>query len=301
MLANLPRLIRWADVVHLTAAYSFPTMPTLLACRFARKPLVWSPRGAFQATHEWTGARRRTLKQIWERICSTLLSRKIFVLHVTSAQEQVASVARLQGADARIIRNGVELPAALLQRDWKPQGRFRLLYIGRLDPKKGIENLLRAIALLDDRTVTLEICGTGERSYGERLLSLAVDLGINGRVEFQGHVDGPDKAAAFARADLCVAPSYSENFCMVIAESLAHGVPVIASTGTPWREVFERGCGEWLDNSPASLAEGIKRMRIRPIEEMGRRGRSWMQQEFSWDAVAREMHQLYLSLLQERR
>lgn len=296
MLAKLLPLTRWADVVHLTATYSYPTIPTLLACRILGKPVVWSPRGALLASHEWEGARRRGLKRAWERACSLILRRTRSALHVTSIKEKDASLARITVGEVKVIRNGVEVPGELMSRTWMPDGALRLLFLGRLDPTKGIENLLHGLALLDDRTVTLDVCGTGKSDYVARLTSMIAALGIASRVRFRGHVDSQDKSTAFATADLCVAPSHSENFCMVVAESLAHGVPVIASTGTPWPRLAERGCGEWIENSPESLAAGIRRVRTAPLEEMGRRGRAWMKEEFDWDAIAREMHQLYRSL-----
>ncbi|MGH7887676.1 MAG: glycosyltransferase, partial [Candidatus Binatia bacterium] len=51
LLGRLGESVCWADVVHLTAVYSFPTMPTLLACKLFGKPLIWSPRGALQRWH----------------------------------------------------------------------------------------------------------------------------------------------------------------------------------------------------------------------------------------------------------
>ena len=68
LVRKLPELVRCADVVHLTATYSFPTIPTLLLCLIFNKPLVWSPRGAIQDAHEWEGSRRRRLKRVWERV-----------------------------------------------------------------------------------------------------------------------------------------------------------------------------------------------------------------------------------------
>lgn len=301
MLRQLFPLMRWADVVHLTATYSFPTIPTLFACKALQKPLVWSPRGALLATHEWQGARNRHLKRIWERVCGFMLRRTFSVLHVTSSEEKAASLARVPVRGAKVIRNGVEVPARLNARTWTPEGRLRLLFLGRLDPKKGIENLLEAVAMLGDPSVTLEVCGAGDPAYSAHLTRLVSALGISNGVRFSGHVDGEEKAAAFARADLCVAPSHSENFCMVVAESLAHGVPVIASTGTPWSKVVERECGEWIPNTPESLAQGIRRTRGRELERMGNRGRAWMQEQFSWDAVAKEMQNLYSDLIHETR
>jgi glycosyltransferase involved in cell wall biosynthesis len=72
---------------------------------------------------------------------------------------------------------------------------------------------------------------------------------------------------------------------------------VIASTGTPWARLAERGCGRWVDNSPESLARAIAEMRKERLAEMGSRGRKWMQEEFGWDAVAREMRELYRALI----
>jgi glycosyltransferase involved in cell wall biosynthesis len=84
---------------------------------------------------------------------------------------------------------------------------------------------------------------------------------------------------------------------MVVAEALAHGVPVIASKGTPWSGVEAHGCGLWVENDPAALAAAIERMSRMPLGEMGERGHRWMEEEFTWETVAREMLRLYGKLL----
>ena len=296
LLSRLLGLVRWADVIHLTAAYSFSTLPTLLVCRLLGKPVVWSPRGALLATHEWQGARRRSLKLVWDQLCNAIVTGGRCVLHVTSEQERMASLARIPHVSARVIRNGVDFPIVLPQREWCPGGRMRLIFIGRLDPQKGIENLLNALGLLRGEELSLEICGTGEATYVQELKALVKQLRLDKRVEFVGHVNAENRFAAFMRADLCVTPSHKENFAMVVAEALAHGVPVIASTGTPWRGVIERGCGAWVDNSPETLASAIHGMRYRPLAEFGQRGRCWMGSDFSWEVVAEEMYELYKSI-----
>ena len=87
---------------------------------------------------------------------------------------------------------------------------------------------------------------------------------------------------------------------MVVAEALAHSVPVIASKGTPWQRVEKMGCGLWVGNDPNSLARAIRQMSAMPLREMGQRGRQWMQDEFSWDRVARDMAELYRNLIARR-
>lgn len=298
LLRRLPGLLRGAELVHLTATYSFPTLPTLLLCRLFGKPLVWSPRGAIQDAHEWEGARRRRLKRWWERLCNALLRPGKAVAHTTSERERTATQLRLRRVQAVVVPNGVQIPAIEPAREWLPQGRLRLMYLGRLSPKKGVENLLEAIGLLQRADVELTIYGTGDADYVARLNALAARQShAEGKVKFAGHVDGAAKEAAFAEADLCVVPSHTENFCMVVAEALAHGVPVIASRGTPWEAVEDEGCGLWVDNAPQQLARAIERAGAMDLAAMGARGREWMRREFSWDVVSANMMRVYRSLV----
>ena len=294
LLQKLPELVRRADVVHLTATYSFPTIPTLVLCRIFNKPLVWSPRGAIQDAHEWDGARRRKMKRAWEHICNALVRHGKVVMHTTSERERVATQARLPRATAMIVPNGVDVPEVLPERDWLPDGRLRLMYLGRLSPKKGIENLLHAIGRINDPTVSLTIYGAGDLAYATSLKELAGRLGLlEISVFFAGNVNGEAKSAAFTSADVCVVPSHTENFCMVVAEALAHGVPVIASRGTPWAEIEEKRCGLWVENSPESLAQAIDQIRAMELSEMGKRGRDWMKALYDWNMIAGSMRNVY--------
>ena len=296
MIWHMWSMIRWADIVHLTGTYSFSTIPTLLACRLLHKPIVWSPRGALQVTHEWAGASRRNVKRVWEWACAMVMPEGC-VLHVTSESERTASLARLPRATAELIPNGVDIPANLPSRKRTFNGTVRLMYIGRLDPKKGLENLLLAMEQIDDSDVCLDIFGAGDPVYVAKLMGLMRHLGIEGQVTFRGHVDGAAKRDAFLEADICVVPSYTENFAMVIAEALAHGVPVIASQGTPWAEVTDRNCGLWVKNDPTSLAVAITTLKKVDLEGMGKRGREWMEKSFGWNHVADTMYSLYVRLV----
>jgi len=301
LLIRLVPLIRWADVVHLTATYSFPTLPTLILCRFLRKPLVWSPRGAILEAYKWERARKRRIKQLWEWVCNSIIRPGSVTMHVTSEEERHVSLTRVPRAKAMIIPNGVASLLSLPEREWMPDGRLRLVFMGRLSPKKGVENLLKAMKLMEeDKTVELTIFGTGDEQYSTSLKELAQRLGLLDRsVRFPGHVDGEAKRAVFLSADICVVPSHSESFCMVVAEALAHGVPVVASHGTPWSRVEDKQCGLWVDNSPASLVQTITEIRSMPLAEMGRLGWGWMAEDYSWDSVAGRMMGVYRTLISD--
>ena len=290
LLAQLPGAIAWADVVHLTATYNFPTLPTLTLARALGRPVVWSPRGALQATAEWAEAPRRSAKYAFERAAG-LLRPADTVLHVTAQSEAAASTTRLPGIAAAIIPNCVTIPPAVQRA--KSNARIRLLYLGRLHPKKGLERLFTAMAGLPAH-VSLDVYGTGDPAYTGGLQQMAACF--DGRIRLHGHVDGAAKSMAFAGADLCVLPSYSENFGIAVAEALAHGVPVLTTTGTPWQGLEQQGCGRWLDLDQTSLSDEIAALIKADLPAMGARGRAWMIRDFSPEAMTAAFMDLYRSL-----
>jgi glycosyltransferase involved in cell wall biosynthesis len=292
LLRQLPDLARWADVVHLTSVYSFPVIPTMAVCRFVEKPLVWSPRGSLQ---RWGGSTRPGLKDAWDFACR-LVQPAATVLHVTSDQEAAESVVRYPKLRTAVIPNGVDVPDTTPGPSTEPV--LRLLYIGRLHPKKGIENLLEACAMLrvTDCRWSLAIAGKGEPEYTASLRRRIEGLGLSPGVSMLGEVVGPAKQKLLQSADLAVFPSHTENFGMVVAEALAHGLPVIASHGMPWSEVEPRGCGLWVHNNPEALRDAILRLSRMPLREMGMRGRKWMIAEFSWERAAAATAALYSRL-----
>ncbi len=176
-----------------------------------------------------------------------------------------------------------------------PEGQLRLLYLGRLHPKKGIENLIRALKKCQ-APASLTVCGSGESGYVTDLQMLTHELGLSDLVHFTGHITDKYKPDVFRNADTCVIPSYTENFGMVVAESLAHGVPVIVSQGLPWDDVADRDCGLVVPNDINSLAAAIDRVRHLNLPQMGQNGRRWMEEQFSWDHVAERMHGVYRAL-----
>jgi len=285
--------IRDADVVHLNGVYSFTTIPTIALCRLLNKPLVWSTMGALQ---RWEGTKHIRMKAVWERICNSLCDPARVLMHVTSEEERAESLEKIPRSAALLLRNGIDIPDPKRIPDAKRTGPLRLLFIGRLHPIKGIENLLRALTMVNS-TVHLAICGEGAPEYEVGLRTLVGDLGLADIVTFHGRVDGEVKEQHFQEADVCVAPSFKEAFCTVLLESLARAVPVIASRGVPWPEIEQKQCGLWVTNEPKELAQAIERAAALPLAAMGLRGRAWMQQDFAWSQVAAEMISEYEQLL----
>ncbi len=289
LLHHLPTTVQWADVVHVTGVYEHHTIPSLAACRWWGRPAIWSPRGSLQ---RWERVRRPRAKAAWEAACRVAMPART-VLHVTASPEAEASAARLPGSDIAVIPNGIELPPSVARHARTEE--LNILFLGRLDPIKALDRLVEASRNLDDVPHRMTIAGHGDRDYEARLRGLVDRLGLTSRITFAGHVAGMEKTRLLAHADLLVLPSFSENFGMVVAEALAHGRPVIASRGTPWQELERHDCGLWVDNAPESLAAAIRQLASRDLEAMGRRGRAWMDRDFSWSSIAQRMLAVYRS------
>jgi len=293
LLMRLPFEMHRAEVVHLTGVYSFPTIPTLLACKLLRKPLVWSPRGDLL---RWRGSRGRIAKQVWEIACRIAAPRAT-MLHLASEEERRASLRRFPKFATTVIPNAVRVPPNV--KHIAAAGTLRLGYLGRLHAKKGVDNLLDACRILKSRGIdfSLVIAGSGRARYTRWLTRRIAKLELNKVVRMADHVHGAAMREFFESIDLLVMPSHGESFASAVAEALAYSVPVVASRGTPWSRLVEHGCGLWIDNTPELLADAIGQMRTMPLEQMGQRGREWMAAEFSWDAAAREVCNTYAVML----
>jgi glycogen synthase len=140
---------------------------------------------------------------------------------------------------------------------------WRLLYVGRLDPRKGIETLLRAMPLLPQEA-TLSVVGRGPEDYAGRLRDLAAELGISSRVRF-GSGDRAQLRRFYDEADLFVFPSeWDEPFGLVPVEAMACAVPVVA-TGTGGSAEFlshEGNCVLYEAGDAGSLAAAATRLAL---------------------------------------
>lgn len=102
--------------------------------------------------------------------------------------------------------------------------------MGDSRPKKGIENLLDDMKILDDELISLRVYGTGDKKCADSLKQQVKGLGLLGTgVDFAGYVDGDAKRAGLIHTEVLLVPSFSENFAIVFAEALDSGLPVMVS------------------------------------------------------------------------
>ena len=170
-----------------------------------------------------------------------------------------------------------------------------MAFLSRLHPKKGLDILLPALADLPGY-VTLDIYGDGEPAYLGELRSQVERRGLQARVQFRGPVSGVANTTAFTECDLFILPTHSENFGIVVAEALAHGTPVITTSGAPWAGLEREGCGRWTEISTAALVQAIADLDRADLPTMGARGRDWMMRDFSTSGMVGQFEKLYRQL-----
>jgi glycosyltransferase involved in cell wall biosynthesis len=142
----------------------------------------------------------------------------------------------------------------------------------------------------------LVIAGPDEGGHRRELEALARTLSIAHCVKFAGPVAEYEKWRWYQHADVFVLPSFTENFSVSVAEALASGLPVITTTGTPWRELRDQGCGWWIEPTANALADALRdAMQLSDDDRirMGQRGSLWVRSRFSWPAVAEELRLFY--------
>jgi glycosyltransferase involved in cell wall biosynthesis len=229
-------------------------------------------------------------------------------VHFTSEDE--ALQARQLGVPMReaIIPLGIEMPLGLrASREPRPAALAgtapRLLFLSRLDPKKNVEGLLEAVALLagEWHGLRLVVAGDGAPHYVADLKALAASLRLSNRVTWAGHVDGDEKTAAFAAADVFVLPSHSENFGIAAVEALAAGLPVVLGKGVAIaKEVVRAEAGVAVDTDAQDIADGLRRIIGDGTNEriMSAKARELALERFSMQAMGAGLKQLYTEILE---
>jgi len=230
----------WQPCLHKTARWAFAN----------NLPVVWSPHGMMTS---WT-LRHKFVKKMLGLIAYQWWDlRKASLLHAT-AQSEVADIRRLYLKNPVVVAPlGVKLPT-LKPRMRMPNRIRTLLFVSRVQKKKGLPNLIRAWALVPHAGWRVVVAGPDQEGHAEEVQALARKLGVEADFQFIGSVFGKEKDRLYNQADLFVLPTHSENFGVVVLEALAAGVPVITTKGAPWSELQ----GEGSNAAGAAGSKGVQ-------------------------------------------
>jgi len=274
----------------------------MAAAQVARKasiPYVLSPRGMLV---EGLIRRKSSLaKRLWIKLFEWRNIEKAAAVHVTS-QIEATELEALGFPHARlvVVPNGIEMPKHFSD-DGFGLRRPYVLFLGRLNWKKGLDRLIPAMAQVAD--AELVIAGNDEDNYRPKLKTLAHQFGLVDRVRLVGAVNDDQKWALLASARMLVLPSYSENFGNVVLEAMAASCPVIVTPEVGAASIVQEvGCGVVADGDPAHLALAISRLLndYQRCQNMGARGLCAVKTKYSWKAISKQMLDVYADILIDR-
>lgn len=281
------------DVVHINGIWM---LHTWIAQREAQRMGIRTfvtPHGMLEP---WILNRHRLRKQAALKLYQASALRQADGL-VATAESERAQLLRL-GFNERVstIPNGIDARGISLRTNWA--GRGQVLFLSRIHPKKGIELLIEAAAMMGDalRGYTVTVAGEGDAAYVSGLKARAAESGLRCTFNFVGGVYGDDKWRLLREADVFALPTLSENFGIVVAEALACGTPVITTKGAPWADLTARGCGWWIDRSAENLAAALREaLSLSPAdrERMGRAGRRLVEEKYSAESAAKALMEIY--------
>jgi glycosyltransferase involved in cell wall biosynthesis len=260
---------------------------------------IVSPRGMLEP---WAIEHRKWKKRIaWQLYQARDLKRAD--CHHATAESEARSVRCLElGVPVCVIPNGIDVPERdPHERGVKSNRRERVaLFLGRVHPKKGLTMLVEAWARVRPRDWLLQIVGPDEEGHRSQLEKLVSHSGLRDVVSFSDAADANQRSNLFHDAELVVLPTHSENFGMVVAEALAHGVPVLTTRGAPWSMLLDYECGWWVEPTIGGVAHGLRQATLchtEMLRAMGRNGRALVTKEFCWDQVATRFITTYEEIL----
>ncbi|MCX6954314.1 MAG: glycosyltransferase [Verrucomicrobia bacterium] len=291
---------RSADVVHHHSIWLRTLHYAHRAALAQGARFVISPRGMMS---RWAWGHRDWRKKIGRALVHPGAFEAVHGWHATSAEEADEIRALGFNQPVCVAPNAVDAPesaeSAAAAAHWHalcPATAQRpvALFYSRFHQKKRVIDLIDLWLAHGPRDWLLLLVGIPQDYTPAMLEQYVLRQSGSGRVQA---FDGTGQPVPYPVASLFLLPSHNENFGLVVAEAMAHGVPALVTDTTPWRglNTDARGwCVAW-DDYPAALraavAEGPAALRAR-----GGRAREWVLREYSWDKSARELASFYAQL-----
>ena len=305
------------ELLHLQHLWMYPSVAVHRWHRRTGRPYLVTANGMLEP---WTLSRSKWIKRAAALCYENRMLRAAACLQANTEKEAADFRAYGLRNPICLIPNGVALPELssnepLRQRSGGPRV---LLFLGRLHPKKGLVNALRAWAEVmgeEARGTGREawqfvIAGWDQGGHGDELKALCRELGLDysdnpsgnsdsdspAPVIFNGPAFGKEKDALMRKAEAFILPSFSEGLPMAVLEAWAYGIPVLMTDHCNLPEGFAAGAAIRIGTEVPGIAGGLRELfqgSPGDLEAMGGAGRTLVEEQFTWPKVAAQMKEVY--------
>ena len=295
------------DLAHVHALFSPVSSFSATVLRQRGLPYLMRPLGTLDPADL---SKKKQFKQLYAAVLERPNLAGAAAIHFTSEQE--ARVSERFGTDTpgMVLPLGVNpLPPVAHEIDVYeeleiPRDRPLLLFMSRLDPKKGIDLLIPALETLQQEGLNfhLVMCGANpqDRAYEQSVYQQVQESELRSHVTLTGYVAGDRKAALLQAADLFVLPSYYENFGISVAEAMLAGSPVVISDQVHiWDTIQQTESGWICECTVDSLTQQLRDALKLPDErtQRGLNAQRCAKDHYSWDAIAERASNIYQDIL----
>lgn len=283
------------NVIHIHAWWNLVSVLSCLIAKCYKVPVVLSPRGMLTS---YTLGNRNSLSK---KLIHTLLGKNLLKychIHATSEQEKADILKIVIPKSIRVIPNMVSLPSQVAGSKYQERDCFKLIFLSRIEEKKGLELLFNALATVDIPW-KLTIAGSGEAQYLRDLKLLASNLKLSNSIDWIGQVSNENKYTLIAAHHLLVLTSYNENFANVVVESLSVGTPVLISEHV--------GLADYVKDNELGWVTGLETNEIKnniisayqnpeKREHIGNTAPLIIRRDFNDDVLARQYLEFYKTI-----
>lgn len=281
------------EIIHIHGVWMFPQY---IAAKYAIKnkiPFVVTPHGMYEP---WLWTQSRVKKKVYFELFTKSKFSKATVIHAITEEEKENLELLFPGVEVKIIPNLIHKKQYHIYDG--TQEKY-VLFVGRIDQKKGIDILIKAFAKLNPKDVKLKIAGK-LNTYKLELDELVQSLGIQDKVEFLGMIKDKVKEDIYKNAFIFVAPSHSEVIGMVNLEAAIYGVPVITTFQTGLKKEWSYYGGKLINPLEEELYKALEvfvNMNVVERNEKGKQLYEFVFNEYCWDSKFNDWKVLYKKLI----
>ncbi len=302
LLQWLHKHARTYDLAHIHALFSPVSSCSAAIARSQQLPYILRPLGTLDPADL---QKKRQLKRLYAAVLERPNLAGAAAIHFTSEQEAKTSERFNTVTRDVVLPLGVSLPLSasnsIHEKYGIPTNKPILLFMSRIDPKKGLDLLLPALENLDSNFHFVLAGGNPQDPSYEATIRDRIQYSqLKDKTSIVGFVTGSEKTALLEAADLFVLPSYYENFGIAVAEAMSVGTPVVISDQVHIWQDIERSRSGWIAQcNVESLTQALKEALANRVEQIqrGKNAQIFAQQNYSWDAIAQQVIKTYQDLI----
>jgi glycosyltransferase involved in cell wall biosynthesis len=293
------------DLVHTNTVFAPIVSFVHYLCRIKGIPYIMTPHGMLEP---WALSYKAVKKRLYYNFFEKQLLEKANAIHVI-ADREAKNINSLGLHNIATINNGIychkftKLPDAEVFYQKFPATRNKriILFLGRIDPKKGLDLLALAFGQVYSKfpQTHLVIAGPNSIGYLKTVQDYFAHNACLDAVTFTGMLTGELKYAALAAANLYIAPSYSEGFSISILEGMAAGKPCIITTGCNFPEAAHAQAACVVEINALAIEYALIECLSHPeqAQKMGARAREFIVQNYTWESAAQKLVEVYKAVL----